>query len=105
MMGRANLNLVLALVWLAAAGLLLVRAWLYPADYSQWIGWLALGMSGYNLARWWMVRSAAQEGPQPWRVSRRRSRPVALEEDSFKLEDEPLPPESGIASREKRPEP
>ena len=104
-MGRANLNLVLGLVWLVVAAVLLVRAWLYPGDYSEWIGWLALGMFGYNMVRWWLARSATQEGPQPWRSSRRRSRPEELHDTSFKLEDQPLPPETRVHLPDKPPDP
>ena len=85
-MSRGNLNLVLALVWLVGA----ILAWLNPGAYNEWIAWLALGMCGYNLVRWWLLRSANPAPPPAWRHSRRRP-PVEQPEISFKLEDEPLP--------------
>ena len=94
-MGRANLNLVFALVWLVAGAIFLLQAWLDGKENSELIGWLALGMFGYNMVRWWYVRSASRPPPQVWRTPRRRPPAEGPLDNSFKLEDEPPAPETG----------
>ncbi len=80
------LNLFLAVTWLILGVAWLSWHWSHPEDRSSNIvaaGWFAVLLALYNLARWWIRRSAA--------ATRR-----AVEEAQRRAEDHqrphPLPP-------------
>jgi hypothetical protein len=58
-------NLVLAFVWLAVGLGILLWPWLDPeakvGRVDPTLGWVALILCCYNLARWWVSRAAARE--------------------------------------------
>jgi hypothetical protein len=88
--GRAmllrNFYLYLAVFWLGI-GIALV--------FRSWMGWLAVLMGLYSLARWYSMRSAAeQQALTAERLRRRRERPrePAERDPTFDFSDPPPPP-------------
>src|SRR5919108_2469712 len=64
--GQPMVNLLMALCWFAVGCLLLTWHALHPerriltiGNTGISIGWFALLLAAYNLARWWSIRSSA----------------------------------------------
>jgi heme exporter protein D len=103
-----DMNLFLALFWLVCAAVLLAyEHFLGGAGFYLPVGkyrfsavWLMLGLTLYNLVRWWLQRAhraeqRAQEiarARQDWERRRRPSEPLAPPDPNFNFTDEPSPP-------------
>jgi hypothetical protein len=100
------LNLVLALMWLAAGvGLL---GMYYLTDDPRWrvtigggdwsLGWLALLLCVWNLVRWYAVRAdrmrrqSLEELRAGRRYPARRPEPIGEPDPAFNFSDDPPPP-------------
>jgi len=100
------LNLIMAIIWLAAGCALLAWQALHPDNPILVIrgtgisfGWLAFGLAVYNLVRWWSSRSyrrqrraLEEEEQRRRRSSRGKSRPAAPVNPDFDFSDKPPEP-------------
>src|SRR6516225_3201384 len=90
------LNLILAVIWFSIGGILLLCEWTHP-EALQWsirgtgisLGWFALLLGLYNLARWWSRKLSKKNG-QAWRRVR-PSQPQRPHSDSRPADCAPDP--------------
>jgi hypothetical protein len=102
------MNLFLAMMWLAAAAILFLWPWLVPhsepptiLDTGLSLGWAALFMCLFNLARWQTLRAAQrqkqalqEEARQRWE-EKQRSRFQQPRDPNFDFSEGPPPREPG----------
>jgi hypothetical protein len=73
-------NLFLAAMWLLLGAWLLIHDYLHPGGGTTFsiggtdisLGWIAVVLAGYNVARWWGRRAARQARQQREEFERRR---------------------------------
>ncbi len=101
MLASGLFHLVMAVVWLVLGVAILVtdppglRLTRFGLDVSA--GWFALLLTGYDLARWWGLRSAslrrrAAEKMEQQRPARRTTEPPESERNPDFIFEDPAPP-------------